>query len=131
MPYTSHGHWYGPGTPTPPAPQSRARCGGTRMCPVCSREAGPISRPKAETPAEAARIEYACRFTAWTNTDGIEKQVVKYDFTGIGEPGLSEARRMVRDTRAWQPRQSLPVDAAVVSRPVPEWTIVPDPPTDS
>ncbi|MGS2645884.1 beta barrel domain-containing protein [Streptosporangium sp. G12] len=80
--------------------------------------------------SEPERIEYACRFTAWTNTDGIEKQVVKYDFTGTGDSGLSEARRMVRDTRAWQPRQNLPVDAVVVSRPVPEWAVVPDPPAE-
>jgi hypothetical protein len=72
----------------------------------------------------AERIEYACRWTGWNNIDGRDRQVVKYDMCGKGEAGMSEAR-MIRDrTRAWQARQSLPVDAVVVSRPVHEWTIV-------
>jgi len=74
--------------------------------------------------SEPERIEYACRFTGWTNTDGAEEQVVKHDFTGTGEAGLSEARRMAKDTRQWQAVQGLPVDAVVVSRLVPEWTVV-------
>ncbi|MFC3986482.1 hypothetical protein [Streptosporangium jomthongense] len=41
MPYTSHGHWYGPGKPTLPAPAQRARCGGLSMCRICIKEATP------------------------------------------------------------------------------------------
>jgi len=110
MPYTSHGHWYGPGEPTMPAPNARARCGGPRLCAVCKREAG--------------QIEYACRFTSWTNTDGKDRQVTKYDQTGAGEAGLLSARTLAKQTRAWQPHHDLPADAVVVSRPVPEWTVV-------
>ncbi|SEN88388.1 hypothetical protein SAMN05660976_08534 [Nonomuraea pusilla] len=39
MPYTSHGHWYGPGEPAQPEPTLKARCGGPALCPVCMREA--------------------------------------------------------------------------------------------
>lgn len=70
---------------------------------------------------ETERVEYANRFTAWTNEDGVEKRVVKYDFTGSGDRGLREARRLVADTMAWQPHQDLPADAVVVFRPVSEW----------
>lgn len=40
MPYTSHGHWYGPGDPTEPRPDATARCGGPAICRECSEEAG-------------------------------------------------------------------------------------------
>lgn len=40
MPYTSHGHWYGPGEATLPTPAQRARCGGSLGCRVCIAEAG-------------------------------------------------------------------------------------------
>lgn len=38
MAYTTHGHWYGPGTPDSPPP-ARARCGGAGLCTKCSTEA--------------------------------------------------------------------------------------------
>lgn len=124
MPYTSHGHWFGPGEPTLPAPDARARCGGPGMCRVCSKEANPLPQPG--NPPQAEQVEYACRFTAWTLDGARERRVTKYDYTGTGDSGLQEARRVAADTRAWQPGQDLPVDAVVVSRPVVEWTEVPD-----
>lgn len=39
MPYTAHGHWYGPGEPAAPGPRFRAVCGGPTLCPDCGREA--------------------------------------------------------------------------------------------
>lgn len=74
------------------------------------------------------QIEYACRFTGWAidPASGESKMRAKYDFTGRGEGGLREARRLVADTRAWQPHHDLPVDAVVVSRPVTEWAVVDD-----
>jgi hypothetical protein len=68
--------------------------------------------------------EYACRFTAWTNTDGRDRQVVKYDQTGTGESGKVAARHLADQTRDWQPHHELPADAVVVSRPVAAWTVV-------
>jgi hypothetical protein len=38
--YTTHGRWFGPGEPTLPAPDMRARCGGPAVCLVCRAEAG-------------------------------------------------------------------------------------------
>jgi histidine triad (HIT) family protein len=67
--------------------------------------------------------EYACRFTAWTNTDGRDRQVVKYDRTGTGESGKAAARHLAKQTRDWQPHHELPADAVVVSRPVAAWTV--------
>ncbi|MEU6725533.1 hypothetical protein ABZ917_17640 [Nonomuraea wenchangensis] len=72
----------------------------------------------------AELTEYACRFTAWTNTDGRDRQIVKYELTGIGESGLVAARSLTKQTRDWQPHHELPADAVVVSRPVPAWTVV-------
>lgn len=40
MPYTSHGHWFGPGEPTQPGPSLRAKCMQFTGCAVCRREAG-------------------------------------------------------------------------------------------
>lgn len=39
MPYTGHGHWYGPGEPAQPGPRLVARCGGPGLCPDCAKEA--------------------------------------------------------------------------------------------
>lgn len=39
MPYTSHGHWFGPGEPAEPRPQLVARCGGPALCSECWDEA--------------------------------------------------------------------------------------------
>lgn len=38
MPYTSHGHWFGPGEPTEPRPQLVAKCGGPGICGDCVHE---------------------------------------------------------------------------------------------
>lgn len=55
MPYTRHGHWYGPGEPTLPKPERTARCGGTRLCPQCAAETvGPPARPRPSTRKPAA-----------------------------------------------------------------------------
>ncbi|GAA2861403.1 hypothetical protein [Nonomuraea rubra] len=70
----------------------------------------------------AAVIEYACRWTAWTNTDGRDRQVVKYDRAGTGESGKEAAQHLARQTRAWQPHHGLPADATVVYRTISEWT---------
>lgn len=69
--------------------------------------------------------EYACRFTgyAYDPETRDDEQATIYDLTGFGEAGLAAARATVRDTRAWQEREGLPVDAVVVSREVPEWTV--------
>lgn len=69
--------------------------------------------------------EYACRFTGYKYDPGTrdDKQATVYDLTGFGETGLAAARATVRDTRAWQKSRGLPVDAVVVSRLVPEWTV--------
>jgi ferredoxin len=40
MPYTTHGHWYGPGEPTQPGPRLVAKCGGPAICYDCSVQAG-------------------------------------------------------------------------------------------
>ncbi len=72
-------------------------------------------------------IEYACRWTGWTpvpGRPGDQERTVKYDFTGTGESGLREARRLVAATLEWQPHHDLPADAVVVSRPVSEWAEV-------
>jgi len=52
MPYTSHGHWHGPGEPTLPAPEYKARCGGPVMCRVCMQEADPVPTPPPGTPRQ-------------------------------------------------------------------------------
>jgi hypothetical protein len=78
--------------------------------------------PQRTSPAPIT--EYACRFTAWTNTDGRDRQVVKYDRTGTGESGKIAARHLADQTRDWQPHHELPADAVVVSRPVAVWTVV-------
>lgn len=43
MPYTSHGHWVGPGEPSQPGPRLVARCGGPGLCAPCSVEAAAFS----------------------------------------------------------------------------------------
>ncbi|MEO3860890.1 hypothetical protein [Acrocarpospora sp. B8E8] len=48
MPYTSHGHAYGMIDTSQPRPNAVARCGGPRICAVCSREAEP--QPVSEIP---------------------------------------------------------------------------------
>jgi hypothetical protein len=40
MPYTTHGHWYGPDEPTQPGPRLRAKCFGMEGCSACRAEAG-------------------------------------------------------------------------------------------
>lgn len=69
--------------------------------------------------------EYACRFTgyAYDPETRDDKQATVYDMAGFGETGLEIARAAVRDTRAWQERRGLPVDAVVVYRNVSEWTV--------
>ena len=75
------------------------------------------------------KTEYAVRFTGWAPVPGRlgeEQRVTKYDLTGTGENGLEVARRIAENTRLQQPHADLPADAVVVSRPVHEWTEVPD-----
>lgn len=53
MPYTTHGHWYGPGEPTQPGPRARANCFGLGGCPECLAQAGLPPLPQQESqPAE-------------------------------------------------------------------------------
>jgi hypothetical protein len=76
-------------------------------------------------------VEYACRYTGWIYDPASrgEIQSTRYDVAGFGETGLSMARSIVSDTRAWQPHHGLPVDAVVVSRQVSSWAAVaPAPP---
>jgi hypothetical protein len=60
MPYTTHGHWYGPGHPAGPGPAAVARCGGPGICPQCSQEA---SRQSTEDVIERhdPPSDYICR----------------------------------------------------------------------
>lgn len=51
MPYTTDGHWFGPGEPTQPGPRLVARCGGPGLCPRCALEAAEV-----ETQAEVAEV---------------------------------------------------------------------------
>jgi hypothetical protein len=46
MPYTTHGHWYGPGDPTKPGPRLIAKCFGLGGCLECRTEAGLPSLPE-------------------------------------------------------------------------------------
>lgn len=73
----------------------------------------------------AELTEYACRFTGYRYDPETrdDKQATVFDLTGFGDAGLAAARAAVGDTRAWQKRKGLPVDAVVVSREVPEWTV--------
>ena len=59
MPYTSHGHWYGPDEPTgtEARPMLTARCGGPALCPECARQAG-AAGPRRNT---VQRRRYATR----------------------------------------------------------------------
>ncbi len=73
-----------------------------------------------------ADTEYACRWTDWDYDAGEGETRVRYDRTGAGEEGLAAANATAWQTKAWQPRQGLPADATVVSRPLGDWTPVED-----
>ncbi|MUN41462.1 hypothetical protein [Actinomadura litoris] len=49
MPYTTHGHWYGPGEPAKPGPRLVAKCNGLGGCAACREEAGLLPLPEPET----------------------------------------------------------------------------------
>jgi len=65
MPYTSHGHWFGPDAPTAEDVQPRlvARCGGPGLCPECALEAG-TPRRTVQRRRYATRAELAERMAA-------------------------------------------------------------------
>lgn len=46
MPYTSHGHWYGPGEPTRPGPSLISECLHLDGCATCRQDAGLTMRPE-------------------------------------------------------------------------------------
>ncbi|WP_242892560.1 hypothetical protein [Actinomadura litoris] len=61
MPYTDHGHWYGPGEPTKPGPRLIAKCFGLNGCAACRADAGlpPLSEPEptpARTPSRSGDV---------------------------------------------------------------------------
>jgi phage major head subunit gpT-like protein len=63
MPYTSHGHWYGPVERTEPRPAVVMQCGGPGPCPQCNQEvATGTFRAAAGGPDDAppARAEVTC-----------------------------------------------------------------------
>lgn len=81
MPYTHHGHWYGPGEPTQPGPQLVARCGGPGLCPGCSREAAASPMPETVVTGPEATCD-GCDVCATTPCAGGCKA-----FTGeLGQP---------------------------------------------
>lgn len=60
MTYTTHGYWYGPGTPKAPQ-RAKARCGGPGMCATCSTEAAAPGEPAElrDLPPEVIRLVHA------------------------------------------------------------------------
>lgn len=93
MPYTSHGHWYGPGEPTQPGPRLIAKCFQLDGCATCRQDAGLTMRPE-DVPDEL--IDAAGN--AWFSVPGS-----KY-----GMEGLAQIEREVRAKVAEEIENSLP-----------------------
>lgn len=59
MPYTTHGHWFGPGAPFPRWPHAVAKCGGPGLCADCRGEAAPVVQLVGDLDAANRRADNA------------------------------------------------------------------------
>jgi hypothetical protein len=110
--WTSHGHWYGPDTPTRPWPRARFRCGGPGRCGQCSAQAEP---PRPRPDARGADTPYVIPAGDWKPGQEIARTVGGWVLATLAEldaqqepggvywhpgpltslPGLSPARPIV------------------------------------
>lgn len=126
MPYTQHGHWYGPGEPTQPGPALVARCGGPGLCEACAVQAGkplpPLPPKWSETQAsqisETSRQQIAAAEAKMTHAQSLldqatdAQQAARAGYTRLRS--LDPASQNTDQTRnAWGQAMADWVDAQV------------------
>ncbi|NEA22652.1 hypothetical protein [Actinomadura bangladeshensis] len=108
MPYTTHGHWPGPGQPIRPAPHKSA-CGGAERCPDCIADATAdllgavtgrvaaataalrdaleaLKKAEQERDENAAKLAALVQVKTWRNEDGKAFVFVEDLLDAIGHP---------------------------------------------